>query len=268
MLCTLDHHPLDLVERNFLGAAVVKLRRARRGMVRHLRGAFERTAVLEVGRDARRAERVVADLRGDAGGSGTPLNHLIGVCLGQGVAGELAGRAAVGLEQERLRVVRKARAGEILMQVGFEIVMAGHGMLLAALLVQAHPEPTVLRVHVLDAHADGRADAGEGIDHKPDQGAVAQTDNDRRINRVDELARLGRIEHRRLASPHDMARAAHGAGGIDRHDLADHHPVEQMPQGGEAQLRGRRGSRLLRLLDIGGDVDALDGREPRHAASA
>ena len=39
-----------------------------------------------------------------------------------------------------------------------------------------------------------------------------------------------------------------------------------MAQGGEAQLRGWCGSRLLQLLDIGGDVDALDRREPRHAA--
>jgi hypothetical protein len=36
-----------------------------------------------------------------AGGFGAPLNHLIGV-LGQGIAGEPAGRAAVGLEQDRL----------------------------------------------------------------------------------------------------------------------------------------------------------------------
>ena len=35
---------LDLVERHFLGAAVVELRRARRGMVRHLRRLFERAA--------------------------------------------------------------------------------------------------------------------------------------------------------------------------------------------------------------------------------
>ena len=36
-----DHHP-SLVERHFFGAAVVKLRRARRGMVRRLRGFSER----------------------------------------------------------------------------------------------------------------------------------------------------------------------------------------------------------------------------------
>jgi hypothetical protein len=59
-----------------------------------------------------------------------------------------------------------------------------------------------------------------------------------------QLPRLSRIEHGRLAAPHDMARPAHGGAGIDRHDLADHHPIEQMPQGREAQLRGRRGARL------------------------
>jgi hypothetical protein len=65
------------------------------------------------------------------------------------------------------------------------------------------------------------------------------------VDCVDELARLGRIEHGRLAAPHDMARPADGGRRIDRHDLAYHHAVEQMAQGGEAQFRGRRGSRFL-----------------------
>ena len=86
------------------------------------------------------------------------------------------------------------------------------------------------------------------------------------VDRVDELPRFLRIEHRRLAAPHDMARPAHGGGGIDRHDLADDQPVEQMPQRRQAQLRGRRGSRLLQLLDIGGDMHALDGGDARDAA--
>jgi hypothetical protein len=63
----------------------------------------------------------------------------VGVRLGQGMAGQPAGRAAVGLEQHRLRLVRKPRAGEIFVQTGFEIVMARYGVLLAAFLVQAHP---------------------------------------------------------------------------------------------------------------------------------
>jgi hypothetical protein len=100
------------------------------------------------------------------------------------------------------------------MQVGFEVVMAGHGVLLAALLVQAHPKPPVLRIHVFDAHADRRADARERIDHEAKERTIAQANDGRDIDRVDELARLGRIERRRLAAPHDMARAA-------QHDLAD-----------------------------------------------
>jgi len=142
-------------------------------MVRHLRGAFKRAAVLQISRNAGRPERVIADLRGDACGSGAPLDHRIGVRLGQGSAGELAGRAAVGLEQERLRLVGKACAVDIRMQIGFEIVMARHGVFLAALLVQAHPKPPVLRVHILDPHANRRADTRKGIDHQADQGAVA-----------------------------------------------------------------------------------------------
>jgi hypothetical protein len=59
---------LNLVERHFLGAAVVKLRGVRRGIVRHLRRLFERPAVLHVSGDARRAKGVVADLRRDACG--------------------------------------------------------------------------------------------------------------------------------------------------------------------------------------------------------
>jgi hypothetical protein len=101
--------------------------------------AAECAAVLQIRRDARRPKGVVADLGsylgcvtrnrcsghgwrdlgGDASGFGAPLNHRVGVCLGQRVAGELAGRAAVGLEKQCLRLVRKARDAEIFMQVGF-----------------------------------------------------------------------------------------------------------------------------------------------------
>jgi len=143
--------------------------------------------------------------------------------------------------------------------------MARHGVLLAALLVQTNPQAPVLRVSVLNAHVDRRADAREGIDHEANQGAVAQADDRRGVDGVEKLPRLGRIEHRRLAAPHDVARPAHGGGGISRHDLACHHPIEQMFQRGQAQLRGRRGSRAVQFLDVGGDVNALDVGKLRHA---
>jgi len=86
-------------------------------MVRHLRGAFKGPAVLQIGGDARGAKRVITNARGDRGGFRAPLDHGIGVGLGQGVAGELAGRAAVGLEQKRLWLLRQPRALDIFVKV-------------------------------------------------------------------------------------------------------------------------------------------------------
>ena len=56
----------DCVQSDFFGAAIVKLRRACRGMIGHLRGSFERAAVLEVSGDARRSNGMIAEARGDA----------------------------------------------------------------------------------------------------------------------------------------------------------------------------------------------------------
>jgi hypothetical protein len=55
--------------------AIVKLRRARRSVVRHRGGVFERAAVLQVRGDPRGAERVVADFGVDAGTGGSPADH-------------------------------------------------------------------------------------------------------------------------------------------------------------------------------------------------
>jgi hypothetical protein len=52
-----------------------------------------------------------------------------------------------------------------------------------------------LRVDILDCHAECGADAGERVDHEPDQGPIAQTGMRRDIDAVEERARLGRIAH-------------------------------------------------------------------------
>ena len=61
---------------------VIEPRGSGRGVVRHCGGVLEGAAVLQVGGDAGRTERVVADLRADAGGDRAPANHRIGVGLG------------------------------------------------------------------------------------------------------------------------------------------------------------------------------------------
>lgn len=122
-------------------------------MVRHGGGLFQRAAVLEIGRDAGRPEAVVAGFRGNAGGSEAPPDHRVGVGLGERGPGQPPGAAPNRAEQWPLRVVAQARAVEVGDQVLLQIVVAGHGMPLAAFLMEPHPQAAVLNIHVLDLHS-------------------------------------------------------------------------------------------------------------------
>ena len=53
---------LDIVGAHLFLPPIIKLRRARAGMVGHQRGLLKRPAVLQIRGDARRPKRVVADL--------------------------------------------------------------------------------------------------------------------------------------------------------------------------------------------------------------
>ncbi len=187
-------HPdlLYLIEAEFLAPAVVELRRARRCVVRHLRGLLQRAAVLQIRGDAGRPEAVVAEPGGDASRSGTPADHGISVGLGQGRACERSPRVAPnGAEQRPLGILGEARTLDVGGEVGFKVVVAGHGVRLAAFLPQPDPEPTILREHVLDRHPERRADAREAEHHQPDQRPVTQPGDRRHLDAVDQC-RSGR----------------------------------------------------------------------------
>jgi hypothetical protein len=111
-----NENPLHLVERHFLGSAVVELRRAGAGVVRHLRGLLKRPAVFEIRRHARRPKRMVAYLGRDLRAARAPLNHHVGIRLRQWITRELASRGAIGLEQQeqqRLRIALESHAIDI-----------------------------------------------------------------------------------------------------------------------------------------------------------
>ena len=57
-----DHNPLDLIEAELVAPAIVELRGARRGAVRHRRSFLQRAAILEVRSDPGRSEAVVPSL--------------------------------------------------------------------------------------------------------------------------------------------------------------------------------------------------------------
>ena len=64
--CVSNPNLLHLAGRDVVGAAVVELGGARRGVGRYLLRVFEQPVVLQIGGDAGREERVVTDARLDA----------------------------------------------------------------------------------------------------------------------------------------------------------------------------------------------------------
>lgn len=95
------------VEQDFIGAAIVQFRAARRGMVRHRLGAFEGSGVCQIIRNAGGAEGVIADLDFDAGRTGPPLDHEVRVGLRHAM--RLAGRPLHGSEQWRVLLADAGR---------------------------------------------------------------------------------------------------------------------------------------------------------------
>jgi hypothetical protein len=108
----------------------------------------------------------------------------------------------------------------------------------------------------------------ERINHETDQRAIAQPHLRGRVDRIEHAPSFLRRQHGCLAALHNMGRTAHRGGRIDRHDLADHKPIEQMADRGEALLNRRRRSRARQLLDIAGDVHRLHGRERLDASAS
>ena len=135
-------------------------------------------------------------------------------------------------------------ASDIGVEVGFQVVMRRHLMPLAAFLMQPDPPALALGVVVLDAHGDDGADAGKGEGHHGDQRPVAQPDHGRRVDAVQQLARLFGIQHRGLAGLDDVLRSAHRMRRVGGDDLAGDQPVEQHADGGEVLLDRR----LLEIL--------------------
>src|SRR5262245_34864111 len=113
-------------------------------MRRHLPRLLERAAVLEIGRDPRAAEGVVADLRGDASRLGATAHHLPGVDAVEPLTVELRLPPAVGtnldgLEERNSPSFAQPGTLDVFGEVALERMVAGHFVELAALLVEPHP---------------------------------------------------------------------------------------------------------------------------------
>ena len=76
--------------------------------------------------------------------------------------------------------------------------MAGHGVLLAALLMEPDRPSGAARPQILDLHFESRADAREAVGERGDEREVPQIAKRRGRNGVEELAPFLALEHRPL----------------------------------------------------------------------
>ena len=135
-------------------------------------------------------------------------------------------------------------------------MVGGHLVEFATLLVQADPGALAVLVVVRHAHPHNSRDAGEGVDHRGDQSAVAQAHQVGSVDAVQKRSRFRGGEDRGFTAFDDVAGSPDGRSGVSGHDLADDEPIEEHPDGGQVLFDGGRGAGVF--LDVGGDVEGLD----------
>jgi hypothetical protein len=96
------------------------------------------------------------------------------------VAASVPVRPIAERNRELLFVAGDAGGTQVFIEEGFELVVRRHFVALAAFLVEADPPALAVGEIILDPHRHHGADAGEGVGHHADQGALAQTDEGRR----------------------------------------------------------------------------------------
>jgi hypothetical protein len=119
----LDRDSLYLVERDLVLPAVIKLGCPRRFVVCDLLRHFQLAAVLQIRRNAGRAESMIANPRFNAGRFRPPTDDAVGVLLEKGI-GEIA-----------VNVIGDAGRFDLILQTLIEAMMAGNVVLLAAFFV-------------------------------------------------------------------------------------------------------------------------------------
>src|SRR5271166_1469701 len=131
-------------------------------------------AILEIGGDPGRTERVIADRRMNADSNGPPADHAPGVGLRHRLVGQ-HGRAVprAGAEQPTLTILGNAGRSDVGVQRFGEAVMAWHLMMLASFLVQSELPAGTLWPKVFHLHFECGGYAREGIGEGGDQRTVA-----------------------------------------------------------------------------------------------
>src|SRR5260221_4073686 len=130
-------------------------------MVGDLLRHFQIAAVLQIRRDAGRAEGMIANPRFDAGRFRAPADDTMGVLLEEGIGCKLPGLAAGGAEEIAVNIVGDAGSFDIIVQTLIETMMTGNVVLLTAFFVLTHPTAPpldkIIAKHPLNDRAHPRA---------------------------------------------------------------------------------------------------------------
>ncbi len=180
-------NPLDLVERNLFLDPVIELSRARRLMASDPHGDFEVASVPEMLRDPGPPEAVGADLRGQPCLPRPALDHperrrphhrpIFQQVLS-------ADRAAP--EKRPLPILPQLRRFEIRVHVFLRRMVRGNHVVTSAPLVESEKGALPLRVVVRSPHRYRRAHPRETEHQDADQRPVAQADERREVDTVQE----------------------------------------------------------------------------------
>lgn len=127
----LDRDSLDLIERDLIGRAVVKLCGPRAFVSSDCLSVLERSAIQQIGRDACRAEGVAVCGRAELGLPAPPLDHAVDIDAGHAAVAEAAFLRHAAPERCALLLFLNSHGLDIGVEILLRLVMDRHLMMLA-----------------------------------------------------------------------------------------------------------------------------------------
>jgi hypothetical protein len=154
-------------------------------------------------------KRMTADFLGGAGRRGALVDHPPRIRLAIGLSDStVPSRPRLVRNSQPLRSSASPAASIIPAQSLSQRVLAGHSVLLAAFFVPSDRPSGAARPQVFDLHIQRRANSRERVGEGRNQCAVPHIAQSHVRYRLQQLAPMAALEHRRLAGFHDLLRTA------------------------------------------------------------
>ncbi len=192
------------------------------------------------------AERMRRDEGGETGIFEPPLQHRPdGPGTDAGAAQAARRGGGRGTEQGRvLGVAVHVRGDQVCRQPAVEVEAHGNVAVFAAFLPEPQGPALAVVAQVLEPQLRQGAHARAGVGERADDGAVAQADGPRTVDRGQEPSRLRDGDFRRpaAAGAAGLSRAGDGEERVERERVARHQQIAELAHGGQGDLLGGRGA--------------------------